>query len=101
VQVQCEPIVRDAEVASGVRDAAVEPLVIDSREDVSTRSATLMTRVGRIEIWLSQLVASRRNLNDHARVIALSQRRSRFQVAKAIVHQRAWSVDNTSQDWER
>jgi hypothetical protein len=44
-----EAIVRDAEVALGVYDAAVGRLVIDSREDASTRAATLMNFWARME----------------------------------------------------
>ena len=52
-----EVIVCDVELAPPVRDA-VERLVIDSREDVSTGSATLMTLIRVNEKLMSQLVAS-------------------------------------------
>jgi hypothetical protein len=41
-----EAFVHGAAVVCGVRDIAVSDFVIDSREDVSARSATLMTPVG-------------------------------------------------------
>jgi hypothetical protein len=83
-----------------VRDAEINALR-DSRDDVCTRSATLMTLVGTIEIRPSQLVASRWNQIDHARVIAISQRITRSQVEQTMTPQRASPVDNTSQSWER
>jgi len=49
-------------------------LVVDSHEDVSTRPATLTMLVGSNRKVMSQLVASRWNQIDHARVIAPSQR---------------------------
>jgi hypothetical protein len=53
-----EAFVHGAAVVCGVRDIAVSDFVIDSREDVSARSATLMTSVVQNEICMSQLVAT-------------------------------------------
>jgi hypothetical protein len=50
---------------------------------------------------MSQLVASEWNPIDHARVIAILPQQARSQVEKIMTPQRASSVDNTSQDWER
>jgi hypothetical protein len=38
---------------------------------------------------------------EYMRVVALSQQQARSQVEKTTTPQRASSVDNTSQDWER